>query len=473
MPKNTNAARREAARRLAAEQGISYTAALRRLSSSQVAPSIGTPERTTPEVRKAKKAIRARPAAPGRSSPDAGASVASSDTPPPVLADPLRRALSTALAAAGWPLEIEHHPQAAALRSYAGPAIIDVARAEDPAGGLTGDEHPDDPAVFDLAGPLRVTIWAPMLTDFAPELGRVAGIDAHSVAADQPAGEIVAEIDRLVAAARRRDLGDTPAHGRCGICGDAYPEATLFTPTRAPVAVCPCCAFDGDLIGAHPAWLAYQMDRATTRSVALPAGWSAVQVLLCCLAGSRFGRRLRAEWRENGTLFEPTEAWSDPSQAWIWLPPPPARPAALAGLGCGASLATVIDTLDRAHPDLRARYQARRDRELAEYRADEYGDEDPPQEDEDLLEDEDGLEAPPQVIERFLPAIVAYTVAMLTQQAERPGHRRPWHVLQSFELGDWISVLDPALDSYQVETVLRVGIATVRDLLDPDGGHDD
>lgn len=263
-----------------------------------------------------------------------------------------------------------------------------------------------------------------------------------------------------------RDLADTPVRAECGICGDRYPEAALFTPTRAPVPVCPCCAFDGDLIGAHPAYLAYQLDRAITRSVAIPAGWSAAQVLLCCLAGSAFGPRLRAERRDNGTLFEPAEVWSDPKRAWIWLPPAPRRPAALAGLGSGAALAAVIDTLDRAHPDLRARYHTNRDREISEYLADEYGD-------DDLVGDDYGLRTPEEIIERFWPAIIAYAVAMLTQQAERPGHRSPWHVLQSHELGDWISVLDPDLDSFQVETVLRVGILTVRDILDPDGGHDD
>ena len=86
-------------------------------------------------------------------------------------------------------------------------------------------------------------------------------------------------------------------------------------------------------------------------------------------------------------------------------------------------------------------------------------------------EDDHGLRVPEEIIERFWPAVIAYAVAMLTQQAERPEHRSPWH--QSLELGDWISALDPDLDSYEVETVLRVGILTVRDTLDPDAGHDD
>ena len=64
-------------------------------------------------------------------------------------------------------------------------------------------------------------------------------------------------------------------------------------------------------------------------------------------------------------------------------------------------------------------------------------------------------------------ATASYPVAMLTQQDDRPNHRSPWHVLESFELGDWIHALDPDLDTYQVETVLREAIPFIRDTLDP------
>jgi hypothetical protein len=407
-----------------------------------------------------KKAVRARAAATGRTYLDAATSLMASDgSAPAPLAEPLRRKLATTLRARGWPVEIEHDPQEAALRFYAGPATVDVSRSADAVGGLTGDEHPDDPAVFDLSAPLEVTVWAPLAVDFDPELGRVIGVDAHKIAG-RSIDAIVAEVDQVVGAARHRDLTDTPARAGCGICGDAYPEAALFTPTRAAVSVCPCCAFDGDLLGADPADLAYQIDRATDRSVALPAGWAGVQVLLCCLGGPTLRERLRGIWRDNGTLFEPAGLWSDPSQAWIWLPPAPSRPAALSGLGCGASLAAVTAALDRAHPDLRSRFHARCDAEIAEWLDDEYGDDDRPA-------DAGEWRVPEEIVERFWPAVVAYTVALLTQQAERPGHRRPWHVLESFELGDWINTLDPHLDDDHMQTVMRVGILTIRDVLDP------
>lgn len=83
------------------------------------------------------------------------------------------------------------------------------------------------------------------------------------------------------------------------------------------------------------------------------------------------------------------------------------------------------------------------------------------------------MRVPEEIIKRFWPAVIAYAVAMLTQQAERPEHRNPWHIFHSLELGDWFGALDPHLDSNEVETVLRVGILIVRDTLDPDARPDD
>ncbi|MGH3757777.1 hypothetical protein [Actinophytocola sp.] len=64
-----------------------------------------------------------------------------------------------------------------------------------------------------------------------------------------------------------------------------------------------------------------------------------------------------------------------------------------------------------------------------------------------------------------------HTVAILTQQDDRPTRRSPWHVLESFELTDWIHALDPYLDAYHVEAVLRDAIPFIRDTLDP-ADHD-
>ena len=355
-----------------------------------------------------KKAIRAAAAASGRTYLDAANSVNMS-TAGPMLAEPLRAKLADAVEAAGWPVEIEHNPLMGALRTYFGPAMFDVAR-DDSAGPdvFTGDEHPDDPAVFDLQAPLRVLVWAPQIANFADELGRVAGIDGQEIPADGPVAALASAVDRVVGAARHRDVTDTPNNGSCGICADRYPEAALFTPTQAHIRVCPCCAFDGDLVRAvDPSHLAYQLDRAEAESVALPAGWAAVGVLLTCLGGPTLHRRLADDWRAHHTLYEPAEKWADTLRAWTWLPPGPARPAALAHLGSGASMSAIAAAIDRAHPDLRERFRAREDDIVAECLDDEYGDDVRPGED-------DRMRVPAQLVDRLWPAVLAYTIAMLT-----------------------------------------------------------
>jgi hypothetical protein len=64
MPKNSSAARREQARALAAEEGISYTQALRRLDAAQSAAD-ETDAGPDAVVRKSKQKIRARMAETG------------------------------------------------------------------------------------------------------------------------------------------------------------------------------------------------------------------------------------------------------------------------------------------------------------------------------------------------------------------------------------------------------------------------
>ncbi|GAB3161787.1 hypothetical protein GCM10027258_79440 [Amycolatopsis stemonae] len=372
------------------------------------------------------------------------------------LAAELRDALVVALEAAGWPVVIEHHPQFHALALYAGPATVHVGRAAEPPLGATGDEHPDDPAVFDLAAPLTVTAWAPLSVEYSEALGRVTGVDAHELPATATPAELVAELDRVVGQARHRDLADSKLDTACGICGDRYAARGLARPARPQVAVCPCCAFDGDLLDPEPGQLAFDLDQAASGTLTAPAGWAGVQALLCCLGGARLPDWLHEDWRGAGTSYVPREWWSSADQTWVWLPPVDQRPAALSGLGCGASLARVLAAVDHAHPDARDRFHAYLAHEL-----DDGSDVDGPE--QELV--------PSAVVERFWPAVVAYAVALLTQQAERPGQRRPWHVLASLELSDWLDVLagdqDDDLDAYPVETLLRGGIITVRDLLDP------
>lgn len=267
-----------------------------------------------------KKDVRDHAARTQRTYLDAATALSASHQTGVSLARDLRDALAAGLDAAGWPVEIEPMAEGTGLRLYAGPATISVDREND-LRSFSGDEHPDDPDLFDLSKSLRVLVWAPLIVDYSESLGRVVGVDAHEIRTGGTVSEIVAEVDRVVNQARRRDDADEPVDGECGICGDDYPMSVLFEATTARLSVCPACAFDGDLLGAHPAQLAYQIDQAASRSVALPAGWAAVQALLGSLGGSGFHDWLTRRWKAAGTLFVPLEWWHSPAKTWIWLPP--------------------------------------------------------------------------------------------------------------------------------------------------------
>jgi hypothetical protein len=408
-----------------------------------------------------KKIIRAHAAQTGRTYADAATSLRGRQQG---TAAQLRDDLAAALQAAGWPMEIEPNPQGSALPMYAGPATIHISREAAHPFGATGDEHPDDPDVFDQTAPLTVTLWSPSwAVEYSEELGRVPGVDAHEIPGNRPVADIVAEIDRVIGQARVRDLADLPANTGCGICGDSYPAGALFESARVKVRVCPCCAFDGDLLGPRPAQLAFHIDRAAAANLTTPAGWAAAQTLLSCLAGPELLEQLHHDWRAGGTFYLPRECWGEVLTTWIWLPPADRRPVPLADLGCGATLGRVIDTINHAHPGLRDGCRARLDQDDREFLSDQYGND----AHDDRTAAQDRIRVPDATFDRIWPAVVAYAVAMLTQQAERLNDRAPWHVLESFELCDWVDAVDSDLDYFHVEALLYCGINTVRDTLDP------
>ncbi len=137
----------------------------------------------------------------------------------------------------------------------------------------------------------------------------------------------------------------------------------------------------------------------------MPAGWAGVQMLLCCLGGPNLPEFLDTAWRAAGTVYEPLEYWSDPATVWIWLPSPSHRPAAMAELGCGASVAHITAALDRAHPDLRAAFRTQLDQEITEYLRSDYGDDF--EHDTEAARSRDRLQVPEAVLDRFWPAAIA------------------------------------------------------------------
>ncbi|MEU4770361.1 hypothetical protein AB0H12_44895 [Actinosynnema sp. NPDC023794] len=357
--------------------------------------------------------------------------------------------LADAFHAAGWPVQVEEFPIAGGLRLHAGPATLSVGR--DGAGRpASGPEHPDDPRVVDPDSPLRIVLWAPLGGAWQRSWDRRVGIDGRILPTDRPARELVALTDSLIAAARADDTADAPDDAECGICGDSHPAAALITPTSTCVPVCPCCVFDGDVVYAPDAVrVAAAIDRGDTAGLTLPAGWSAVGVLLSCLAGMDPGPRLDVPGWDREVPFPPRERWRDPLEAWIWLPAAPHRPVALARLGCGARLGRVVDELRRTHPGLRAMFRTQ------EHRV-HLGRDEP-----DEPAAGDSWRVPEQILDRLWPAAVAYAVALTTQTVERPGHRPAWHVFHSLELADLFTGPHRDAAGVHTETVLYLGIRLI------------
>ena len=227
--------------------------------------------------------------------------------------------------------------------------------------------------------------------------------------------DFVRRAGQELAAGRARAIAAQRDDAECGICGDAYPARHLLDPTASSdLQVCVSCCFDGDLPPrALPEKLIYRLDRLFFEDLALPAGASAVAALLACAAGPGLTSRLQAAW---GRVPEvPLPHWDDPGLLWIWLPPT-GRPQALARFGAGASLRAVVEAVQQAHPALHGRFRRRLDEDL----------EDDP---------EDPRPRPDYLVPQLWDAVIAYAVTFMTQTQERPGHRAPCHVTESFEEG--------------------------------------
>jgi hypothetical protein len=325
-------------------------------------------------------------------------------------------------------------------RCYPGPVTMRI-RRDDHTESSTQVEDPDDQRL-DLRHPPSVEVSAPLL-DLGP---RAVDLTLDGAL---PAQEILSTVQGALAAGRAGAVAALVDDDSCRICGDPYPAAQLVDPTGAgDLPVCPACVFDGDLVDVPaPGLLSYHLDEILDTDLAAPAGWAAVVALLTCATRPGLHQRLQKLGRRAGSFYQPNQHWADPDRLWLWLPAVGDRPAALAGLGVGASLGSVAAAIDRAHPDLRERVRAELRYSWQEARDDE-GD------------------PPDRFVNEIWPAIIAYAVTFTTQTADRPTYRPPWHVVESFDaLPDHLHQLGSDLDPDDVHATLTVGLEVLTDAL--------
>ncbi|GAA2627298.1 hypothetical protein GCM10010411_75500 [Actinomadura fulvescens] len=395
---------------IAAEQGISYQAALKLLIAS---PPAGT-----------------------------------------VLAREVHTALAEAFGAAGWPVEVERILQCGGYLLYAGPARVEIRRPPaDPADTSDYERDPDD-SDADLSIPPEVWITAP--------LAQSSDLEVH-LSATTAYRQIVAECSRQLAASRSRHIvhADSNADQACVICADRYPSGHLLQPRTSPeLRTCPACVFDCDVIGPPSTLvLVYQLDQLEIEDLAIPAGWAGPVALLACLAAPGLVARAEALVREDGRIaLPPALRWDDPADIWVWLPALGSRPAAFADLDVGARLGVLVEAVDSAHPDLREQVVTA----LVDDGPDELDPDEHDQSEADVGSGE--RERYAQALDQVWPAVVAYVVSFFTQACERPGERDPLtHVVESFDaVGDHCGpVLAATTDADLVSDLLPEALAAL------------
>jgi hypothetical protein len=340
-------------------------------------------------------------------------------------------ALRDGLAATGVSAVVDG-PQFGEYKLYAGPATITISRAATSGFG-EGDDDPDDELHYDLTTPPDITGIIPLLDE---------GTAQDFTIAPGPGEAMAQQFHGGLAAARERASRQVVDDAHCAICGDAYPAGHLVRlGFNDPAALCPACPFDGDLLrNVYPEQTAWILQELLYRDPAAPAGWAGVIALLVCAgAADAVPRR----WAENlDTRSEPEPYWSDPARICVWLPARRSRPDWLKDAGAGLDLGALVARAEKFLPDATARLAAELDAEWAD------GD------DDDLVEQEHAADV---LQPRLWPAVVAYAVSFATQIAERPGHREPWHVTESFEQGRLSQILTDLrspCDPYGVEVTM-------------------
>ncbi|MEV8544430.1 hypothetical protein [Streptomyces sp. NPDC051572] len=331
---------------------------------------------------------------------------AAEPVPGPMLAKDYLKALVTEFRLLGWGAG-DHGPdvECFGLTAYAGPVAglsLSVGRADDDAG--SDELDPDDPEQSDLSKPLYLMSMCPSgnakVEDFEDGLA-----DCSTEAVRVTARRMDTELGktRLRRVRGMEERSTTP----CPICGDRYPEHHLLKNSHSADPVCPACIFDGDQrYRVDLPYLAVELDRLLNDDLSAPAGWDAVAAVLALTCGPNLGTRLDRELKERGGWPFVMERWGEPLQrSWIWLPPPDHRHEAFKHLGAGATLAALVDAVDRHDPTARASAKALCRASEVRWR------------------------------DALWPASIAFAVAFTTQGYERDRHRTPFHVVHSLSDG--------------------------------------
>lgn len=315
-------------------------------------------------------------------------------------------AVLSALRNLGWPCQADPALVRGAYVAHCGPAAglrIAVSRR-----GAGSEDDPDDPRAVDLSAPLRLGAVCPA----GEEL--MAGDLDWRADAGRPPKSLAGQLDHALTRTRLARVRGMDAESTepCPLCGDRYPADHLLPNSPGADAVCPACIFDGDQQESTSLpYLASKIDELTRSDLSAPAGWDAVAAILALCCGRNLGARADRELGEIGFYPVLAARWRDPMlRSWIWLPPRRQRHAAFAHLGAGATVAALVDALDRYKPDIRvAAKSVCRD---------------------DGVRWRDGVWS----------SAVAYAVAFSTQAFERHRHRKPVHVVASTSNG--LSLID-------------------------------
>lgn len=353
---------------------------------------------------------------------------AANPAPGPMLAKDYLEALVAEFRLLGWGAG-HHEPEVECfgLTVYTGPVAglsLSVGRADDDG---SEERDPDDPDQSDLAKPLYLTSMCPSgnatVEDFEDGLADCS-TEAVRVTARR--------MDSKLAKTRLRRVRGAEEHSTtpCPICGDRYPEHHLLKNSPSAVPVCPACIFDGDqAYRTDLPYLAVELDRLLNDDLAAPAGWDAAAAVLALTCGANLGNRLDRELKKRGGWPFVMERWGEPlTRSWIWLPPPAHRHKAFKHLGAGATLAALVDAVDRHAPTARAAAKA--------------------------LCRESGV----RWRDALWPAAIAFAVAFTTQGYERDRHRTPFHVVHSLSDGleQTMKPFAVAGDASNVESGLEV-----------------